>query len=56
MTVKISSLAFVALTAFAGPAMAGVAAVPAPEVGAGVFGLMLAAGVVYFIHRRRSQP
>jgi hypothetical protein len=32
----------------------GVVAVPAPEIGGGMVGTMVAAGVVYLINRRRS--
>jgi hypothetical protein len=32
-----------------------VVAVPAPEIGGGMVGIMLATGVVYLINRRRSR-
>jgi len=35
-------------------AVDGVVAVPAPEIGGGIVGTMVAAGVVYLINRRRS--
>ena len=36
-------------------ALDGVVAVPAPEIGGGMVGIMLATGVVYLINRRRSR-
>lgn len=48
-------LSFVTLTALSvAPAMAGVI-VPAPEVGGGLAGMMVAGFVVYLIHRRGSR-
>ena len=38
-----------------GDALAGPVAVPAPEIGGGMVGIMLATGVVYLINRRRSR-
>jgi hypothetical protein len=38
-----------------GDALASPVAVPAPEIGGGTVGMMVAAGVVYLIHRRRSR-
>jgi len=38
-----------------GDALAGPVAVPAPEIGGGTVGMMVAAGVVYLIHRRHSR-
>ena len=35
-------------------AVDGVVAVPAPKIGGGIGGTMVAAGVVYLINRRRS--
>jgi len=40
--------------AVVGDALAAVA-VPAPEIGGGTVGMMVAAGVVYLINRRRSR-
>ena len=39
----------------AGEALATPVAVPAPEIGGGIVGTMVAAGVVYLINRRRSR-
>ena len=38
-----------------GNALAEAVAVPAPEIGGGMVGTMVAAGVVYLINRRRSR-
>ena len=51
MSKTLSSSLFL-IIALAGPAMASVVG-PAPEVDGGIVGLMLAAGVVYLIKRRR---
>ena len=47
----------VILASFAGNAMAvnGIPSVPAPEMGEGMIGIMLSAGIVYLINRRRSR-
>ena len=41
--------------AVVGNALATAVAVPAPEIGGGTLGMMVAAGVVYLINRRRSR-
>jgi hypothetical protein len=56
--IRLFSSAMLLTVAAVGDALAfvdGVVAVPAPEIGAGMVGTMLAAGAVYLINRRRSR-
>ena len=54
---RLFSTAVILATAFVGYAMAAddVRPVPAPEMGESIIGIMLSAGIVYLINRRRSR-
>jgi len=52
---KLLSSAMVLTVGVVGNALAEAVAVPAPEIGGGMVGTMVAAGVVYLINRRRSR-
>ena len=51
---RLFSSAMLLTVSVVGNALAAVA-VPAPEIGGGMVGTMVAAGVVYLINRRRSR-
>jgi hypothetical protein len=53
--IRLFSSATLLTVSVVGDALAGPVAVPAPEIGGGTLGMMVAAGVVYLIHRRRSR-
>ena len=54
--IRLFSSAMLLTVAAAGDAFAvSVAGVPSPEIGGGMVGTMVAAGVVYLINRRRSR-
>ena len=55
---RLLSSAVILATAFVGDAMAQVGPsvpIPAPELGESMVGIMLSAGIVYLINRRRSR-
>ena len=52
---KLFSSAMLLTVSVVGNALAEPVAVPAPEIGGGMVGIMLATGVVYLINRRRSR-
>jgi len=55
--IRLFSSAMLLTVAAVGDALAfdGIVGVPAPEVGGGTVGMMVAAGVAYLFHRRRSR-
>jgi hypothetical protein len=56
--IRLFSSAMLLAVAVVGDALAfvdGVVAVPAPEIGGGIVGTMVATGVVYLISRRRNR-
>jgi len=57
--IKLFSSAMLLTVSVVGNALAapvdGIVGVPSPEIGAGMAGTMVAAGVVYFINRRRTR-
>ena len=53
--IRLFSSAMLLSVAVVGNALATPVAVPAPEIGGGMVGTMVATGVVYLISRRRSR-
>jgi hypothetical protein len=52
---KLFSSAMLLTVSVVGDTFANAVAVPSPEIGGGMVGIMLATGVVYLINRRRSR-
>ena len=52
--IRLFSSAVLLAVSVVGTSLATPVAVPAPEIGGGMVGTMVAAGVVYLINRRRS--
>ena len=52
---KLFSSAMLLTVSVVGDTFANGVAVPAPEIGGGMVGIILATGVVYLINRRRSR-
>jgi len=53
--IRLFSSAMLLSVAVVGNALATAVAVPAPEIGGGIVGTMVATGVVYLISRRRNR-